>query len=142
MVSRATGEPFVSRQFIRFDMMDPLHHVHNAVYLILFERARFDLWRAHGFGPDAPGFDWPYVVARNEVDYLAAIETEQEVAVAAGVEAIGRTSVTFRHTVTRADGAVAARGRTVLVRVDPVHRKPVQWSDAFRALVSQYRLEG
>lgn len=130
---------FISRQWVRFDMMDPLHHLNNAVYLVLFERARFDLWRAHGFGPDSPGFDWPYLVARNEIDYRAAIETEQEVRVTVAVAALGHTSITFAHEIYREDGILAASGNTVLVRVDPHERRPIPWSEEFRALVAPYR---
>ncbi len=133
-----SSAPFVSRQRIRFDMMDPLHHVNNVVYILLFERDRFDLWRVHGFGPDAPGFDWPYVVARNEIDYRAAIETEQYVTVTAAVTTIGRSSVTFAHAIYRQDGVLAAEGQTVLVRVDAQTRLPIPWSDTFRALIAPY----
>ncbi len=130
---------FVSRQWVRFDMMDPLHHLHNVNYLLLFERARFDLWRAHGFGPDAPGFDWPYVVAHNEISYLLAIETEQEVEIDVEVSALGRSSITFHHMLYREDGALSAEGSCVLVRVDPIERRPIPWSEGFRSLVAPYQ---
>jgi acyl-CoA thioesterase FadM len=42
---------------------------------LLFERAQTDFWRAHGLSKNVEGLDWPYYVARNEIDYRAPITT-------------------------------------------------------------------
>jgi YbgC/YbaW family acyl-CoA thioester hydrolase len=99
-----TRVPFVSRQRVHFDMLDLLGMLHNAAYLLLFERARTDFWRAHGLSKNVEGLDWPYYVARNEIDYRAPITTEQEVSVTVWVSGMGRSSVTFAHEVFTEEG--------------------------------------
>ena len=131
--------PFVSRQRIYWDMLDLLGVLHNSAYLLLFERARFDFWRAHGVGPNAPDFDWPYVVARNEVNYRAALTFEQEAQVTVSVQRMGSASVTFAHRVYAENGELAADGITVLVRLDPHSRQPIPWSESFRQMIAPYQ---
>src|SRR5690348_3371898 len=113
-----TRVPFISRQRVHFDMLDLLGMLHNAAYLLLFERARTDFWRAHGLSKSVEGFDWPYFVARNEIDYRAPITTEQDVTVTVWVSALGRSSVTFAHEISTYEDLLVAEGKSVLVRVD------------------------
>src|ERR1051326_6462229 len=134
-----TRDPFESRQRVHFDMLDLLGMLHNAAYLLLFERARTEFWRAHGLLKSAEGLDWPYFVARNEIDYRAPITTEQDVTVTVWVSAVGRSSVTFAHEIIAENGVLAAEGRTVLVRVDAETKRPTPWSEEFRALIAPYR---
>src|SRR5690349_20616340 len=103
-MERESLSPFVSRQRVHFDMLDLLGMLHNAAYLLLFERARTDFWRAHRLSKDLEGFDWPYYEARNEIDYRAPITTEQDVTVTVWVGGLGRSSVTFAHEITTEDG--------------------------------------
>jgi acyl-CoA thioester hydrolase len=131
--------PFVSRQRIYFDMLDPLGVMHNSRYLLLFERARFDLWHANGLSIGAEGLDWPYYVVRNEVNYHAPITRLQDVTVEVIVERLGTSSVTLSHQVFDDSGVCVADGKTVLVRVDSETSRPAPWSDAFRALLSRYQ---
>lgn len=131
--------PFVSRQRIYFDMLDPLGVMHNSRYLLLFERARFDLWRANDLHIGAEGLDWPYYVVRNEVNYHAPITRLQEVRVEVIVERLGSSSVTLAHQVFDDAGVCVADGKTVLVRVDPETSRSTPWSDAFRVLLSRYQ---
>lgn len=131
--------PFVSVQRVYWDQLDLLGVLHNAAYLLLFERARTDFWRSLGIrGYGDEGLDWPYLVARNEVNYRSAIMGEQEVQVSVWVARIGDSSITFGHEIRRADGAVAADGSTVIVRIDAESQRPVRWTAQFRALVAPY----
>ena len=131
---------FISRQRIYFDMMDPLGVMHNSRYLLLFERARFDLWHANGLSLGAEGLDWPYYVVRNEINYHAPITRLQEVTVEVVVERLGSSSVTLAHRVLDDTNVCVADGKTVLVRVDPVTQHSAAWSDGFRALLSKYQV--
>jgi acyl-CoA thioester hydrolase len=121
-------------------MLDAVGMLHNGAYLLLFERARTDFWRAQGMEMGSAGMDWPYYVARNEVNYRAAIYEWKPVTVTVAIERIGRTSVTFLHTVQTAKGVVAAEGKTVLVRVDAETKRPIPWSEGFRALLERFLL--
>lgn len=132
------GNTFISKQMVYWDMLDLLGVLHNARYVVMFERARFDFWSHLGVGPEAPGFDWPYVVAHNEVNYRSAIRTEQEVTVTVAVRHIRNSSVTFVHRVIDAQGALSADGTTTLVRVDAESYRPIPWSDSFRNLMRPY----
>src|SRR5690349_21460594 len=135
-----TGTPFISRQKIRFDMLDMLGVLHNARYLLLFERARFELWEANELEIGSPGLDWPYYVVRNEINYRVPITRIQEVAVRLRVAKLGNSSVTLAHEVLQDDGTLSADGQTTLVRVDPQTGRPTPWSDSFRALLATYYL--
>src|SRR5687768_8154770 len=125
---------FISRQRIHFDLVDLMGVVHNAAYLVLFERARTDWIQSHGLWYGSPDFDWPYYVVRNEVDYLAPILGGDEVEVSVSVGKIGQTSATFAHVITTGDGTKAAEGRTTVVRIDPETKRPLRWSDRFREM--------
>jgi len=133
-------EPFVSRQQVHFDMLDRLGVLHNAVYLLLFERARTEFWHSRGVGYGLPGLDWPYLVVRNEVNYRNAIVHEQEITVTVAVRDLGLTSVAFAHEVRDSTGRLCADGATVIVRVDAETRRPVPWSAAFRELIRPIHL--
>lgn len=133
-----TPAPFESRQKVYFDMLDLLGVLHNAAYIVLFERARTEFWRNLYAGRLAEGFDWPYLVVRNEINYRAPIATEQEVRVTVSIAALGRSSITFAQEIYAADGTLAADGQTVIARIDAETRRATPWSDAFRALVAPY----
>ena len=129
---------YVTELPVFFDMLDALHMLHNAAYLVLFERARQRMSAELAASAGAEIFDWPYYVARNEINYRAAIYRPQSVTVRVWLSAIGRTSATFQHQILRDDGSVAADGVTVLVRVDAESRTPVEWSTTFRRGVAQF----
>ena len=142
MVTNEKSGVFISRQRVYWDNLDLLGVLHNAHYILLFERARFDFWQHNGVGPNTPGFDWPYVVAKNEVNYRHAITSEQSVTVTVTVQRMGSSSVTFTHTVYAHDGTLSADGHTVLVRLDGATNRPIPWSEKFREMVRPYMLPG
>src|SRR6266536_281248 len=109
--------PFISRQRVNWDMLDLMGVLHNAAYLLLFERARTDLWRSLGTMYGGEGMDWPYLVVRNEVNYRAMIDSDQEVSVTVAISRIGNSSVSFAHSIFRDDGTLAADGSTVIARI-------------------------
>jgi acyl-CoA thioester hydrolase len=133
--------PFVSKQRVHFDMIDQMGIVHNAAYLLLFERARTDYWQSLGVGYGAPGLDWPYLVARNEINYRAALTTDQITEVTVAVSRLGSTSVTFAHEIYDAQGKLCADGGTVIVRVHPDTWRPFPWSKEFHRLVAAIRTD-
>jgi acyl-CoA thioester hydrolase len=129
---------FTSKQRVHWDMLDLLGVLHNAAYLLLFERARTDFWQAHGSGYDPETLDWPYLVVRNEINYRAPIRSDQEVSVTVAVAKLGNSSITFAHEVFAAGGELAADGQTVIVRIDAETHRPTPWSDRFRFLVGPH----
>jgi acyl-CoA thioester hydrolase len=131
--------PFVSIQRVYWDQLDLLGVLHNSAYLLLFERARTEFWRSLGIsGYGDEKLDWPYLVARNEVNYRSPITSEQDVRVGVWVAKLGGSSITFGHDVLREDGTLAADGSTVIVRIDAQTQRPVRWSPGFRGMVARF----
>ena len=138
-MKRDSPVTFVSRQRVFWDMLDLLGVLHNAAYLLLFERARTDFWRSLGIeGYGGEGLDWPFLVVRNEIDYRASVRSEQDVDVSVRVDRLGRSSITFGHAIRTVDGTTVADGKTVIVRIDAESQRPVPWSDRFRAMISSH----
>ena len=129
-------------QGVYFDDLDPFEILHNARYLLLFERAIGDFWRQLGWGGRLNSKSNPdqfHFVRANEIEYLRPIEGTGQVRVRVWVEKLGRTSLTFALRVLPMDQDVDhAVGRRVLVCVDPETKKPRPWSDGFRKTLAPY----
>lgn len=124
---------------VYFDDLDPFHILHNARYLLLFERALGAFWMDLGFGSFQDDPDQFHLVAHNEVDYRRPVEGVGRVRVRVFIDRIGRSSLTFGFRMMPLDEDVDhAVGRRTIVRVDPETRRPIPWSDALRARLAPY----
>ena len=128
---------------VYFDDLDALQILHNARYLLLFERTVGSFWnRTLGWGSplDKDGSpDRFHLVRTNEIEYLHPVTNVGEVRVRIWVEKIGRTSLTFAFRILPMDQDIDhARGRRVLVRIDPATRKPTPWTDHLRERVAPF----
>lgn len=124
---------------IYFDDLDPFHILHNARYLLLFERALGAFWMELGFGSFQDDPDQFHLVARNEVDYLSPVEGVGKVRVRVQIDRIGKTSLTVGFRMMPLDeDSDHARGKRTIVRVDPDTRRPAPWGDSFRAALAPY----
>lgn len=102
---------------LRWSDFDMLGHLNQAVYHQLLEEARAAL--TVGAGPD-----FPWVLARVELDYLAEVRPEHgPVKVRTEVSEIGRSKFSLTHEITRATGELAARGTSVIVAWDVEARR-------------------
>ena len=127
---------FVPSDEIRIDVelrwrdLDFLGHLNQAVYHELLEEGRGALFEQLG-ALDGGFF---FVLARVELDHRQEIRRDHgPVTVALRVEAVGRSSVSVAHEIIRADGAVAAEGRSVLVAWDRDARRSRPLTDAERS---------
>jgi len=129
-------------QGVYFDDLDPFEILHNARYLLLFERTIGAFWRHIGWGgtldvqqnPDAF-----HLVRTNEVEYLRPVHGVGQVRVRVWIEKLGRTSLCFRLRMLAMDEDLDyATGRRVIVRVDPKTRAPTPWTEEFRRAVDAY----
>ena len=110
--------------------LDFLGHLNQAVYHELLEEGRGALFEQLG-ALDGGFF---FVLARVELDHRQEIRRDHgPVTVALRVEAVGRSSVSVAHEIVRADGAVAAEGRSVLVAWDRDARRSRPLTDAERS---------
>ena len=128
---------------VYFDDLDPFQVLHNARYLLIFERTVGAFWRHLGWGGllDAQGNpDQFHLVRVNQMEYLRAVEGVSDVRARVWVEKLGRTSLTFGFCLLPMDHDLPyATGTRVVVRVDPVTRKPAEWTAPFRERLAPYR---
>lgn len=125
---------------VYFDDLDPFHILHNARYLLLFERAVGAFWMNLGFGSFQDDPDQFHLVARNEVDYLSPVRGVGRVRVRVWIERIGKSSLTMAFRLMPMDrDEDHAQGKRTIVRVDPDTMKSVPWSDKFRATVAPFQ---
>jgi acyl-CoA thioester hydrolase len=115
---------------LRWRDLDFLGHLNQAVYHELLEEGRGALFEQLG-ALDGGFF---FVLARVELDHRQEIRRDHgPVTVALRVETVGRSSVSVAHEIIRADGAVAAEGRSVLVAWDRDARRSRPLTDAERS---------
>jgi acyl-CoA thioester hydrolase len=121
---------------VYFDDLDAFYILHNARYLVLFERTLGAFWEHVGMGsfePESAG-DHCHLVRANTIEYLAPVKGTGRVRVRVWVEKLGRTSLTFGFRVMPMDQDLDhAIGTRTIVRVDPKTQRPLSWTDAFRA---------
>ena len=127
---------------VYFDDLDAFQILHNARYLLLFERTIGAFWSHLGFRglpSEDSNPDQIQLVRRNELDYLRPFVGLGQVRVRVWIEKLGRTSLTFRLRMSPLDEDTDyATGRRVVVKVNPQTRKPEPWSDEFRKLIAVY----
>lgn len=108
------GFPFVYRDTVRFRDLDGMGHVNNAVFFTYMESARIAYLSSLGAG-DNP--QQSLILARAEVDFRSPIAFGEEIGVGVRTSRIGTKSFELEYEV-RADGRIAAHGRSVLVGYD------------------------
>lgn len=121
---------------VYFDDLDPFHILHNARYLLLFERTLGSFWRELGLGgmqdPNSP--DRFHLVKTNAIEYLGPVKGEQEVRVRVWIERLGTTSLTFGfRLMPMFEDEDFARGTRTVVRVEPETLRPAPWTEELRA---------
>ncbi|NEU56145.1 thioesterase family protein [Halorussus sp. MSC15.2] len=99
---------------VRFQDLDTMGHVNNAVYATYFEQARVAYFEEV---LDVPLHEVESVLANLEIDFRRPVEMVGEVTVGVRVTELGTTSIPMEYEV-RADGEIAATGETVQVAVD------------------------
>ena len=125
---------------VYFDDLDAFGILHNARYLLLFERTLGSFWRHVGLGSfDLEGADHHHLVAANKIAYERPVRGIGDVRVRLWIERIGRTSLTIGFKLMPMDQDVDfAVGERVVVCVDPETYRPTPWSDGFRELVGPF----
>lgn len=127
---------------VYFDDLDPYGILHNARYLLLFERTLGAFWAHMGFGGLQDNPDRFHFVRSNHVDYNRPMRGVGQVRVRVWVEKLGTSSLTFgfRMLPMDVDEDLATSTRTV-VRVDPVTNRPTPWTDEFRQFLAPWLVE-
>jgi acyl-CoA thioester hydrolase len=117
---------------VRWRDVDGLNHVNHAVFLTYLEEAR------DAFYAQIMGGEPIYVVVRLEVNFRAQVRyPDRRVTVRVEVVQLGTTSLTTRETILTPSGDVAADARVVTVRWDADSHKPVPFTAAERARLTE-----
>jgi acyl-CoA thioester hydrolase len=125
---------FEARLRTRWSDEDNQDVLNNAVYLTLFEEARFAYFTSLG-QLDANRF--PFLLAQTNVVFLRPGRGGAEVVVRARTTQLGTTSFTQAYRVVdAASGDVWAEAEARLVTYDPATRAKVAMADAFRAAIA------
>ena len=130
---------------VYFDDLDPFHILHNARYVLLFERTLGSFWQSLGLGglQDSHSPDRFHFVRANHVEYLRPVKGVCQVRVRVWVEQLGRTSLTFGFRILPMNEDVDhATGTRTVVRVDPDTWKPSPWTDGFRTRLTDWEGKG
>jgi acyl-CoA thioester hydrolase len=126
------------KAFVRWDDLDAMGHVNNAIYLTYAQEARFEWsFRQHHARGERPGI-LEMVVARAEVDFLAPIfEGGIFVDVTLWVDKIGNSSFGMIYEVRKGE-TLCARIKTVQVAVDESVAKSRPLDDGERKFLESY----
>ena len=116
----------------RYRDLDTYEHVNHAVHVTYMENARIDFFRTV---LDVLRIDT--VIANLEIDYERPIRLTHEVEVGVGVADVGETSLSLSYEL-RADGDVAATGRTTQVILDE-DGDPTPLPDEWRERLDEHR---
>jgi acyl-CoA thioester hydrolase len=132
-------------QGVYFDDLDPFGILHNARYILLFERTIGAFWRKLGWsGPldVQTNPDQFHLVRVNHVDYLRPVVGVGQVRVRVWIERLGNSSLTFGLRCLAMDEDLDfARGSRVIVKVHPETRAPERWSNEVRQRLDAYRAD-
>ncbi|RDI72958.1 acyl-CoA thioesterase [Halopelagius longus] len=123
--------PYRAEVDVRFQDLDAVGHVNNAVYATYCEQARVD------FFEDVIGLrstDLNIVLASLQLQYRKPIEGTGTVSVELDVPEVGNSSFTMAYELTY-EGEVVATGESVQVVVDPETRESVRVPDSWREAV-------
>ncbi len=115
---------------------DMFGHLNNAVYYQLFDTA-INAWINTTTGVDPLSTPSLGIVAESGCRYFSELHFPESLVVGLAVTRLGRSSVTYRLGVFRAEAQpITALGHWVHVYVDRTSRKPVPIPSAIRSLLS------
>lgn len=98
---------------IRFNDVDQMGHVNNAVIMEYFDLGKEAFFQANGMPPEKA--DFTVMIVHFEVDFQSQIRFHDLIAVETEIESIGNKSLrVLQRVVATADGRVCATCRTVM----------------------------
>lgn len=127
---------------VYFDDLDAFKVLHNARYVLLFERTIGSFWQHLGYGgflTHEANLDQFHVVRANHFEYERPVDYTGNVRVRVWIEHIGTTSLRFGGVILPMDSDDPhACGTRTIVRVDPQSMRPLPWTQPFRERVSPW----
>ena len=126
---------------VRFNEVDMLSILNNAVYFNYFEQARIHYVKDAGLLPEKGIFsdNRLYYMARNEINYMKPAFFDDELNIYTRISYIKNSSFGFEHIVERkGNNNILAEGKGVLVHVDSVTKRSTKLSDEFYEKVKAF----
>ncbi len=126
---------------VRFNEVDMLSILNNAVYFNYFEQARIHYVKDAGLLPEKGIFsdNRLYYMARNEINYMKPAFFDDELNIYTRISYIKNSSFGFEHIVERKrNNNILAEGKGVLVHVDSVTKRSTKLSDEFYEKVKAF----
>jgi YbgC/YbaW family acyl-CoA thioester hydrolase len=139
MAVRREDFTLAHRTRVRWAEVDMQHVVFNANYLMYFDVAIAEYWRAIGSGRErelAEVYMRLYTV-KSVVEYHAPARYDEEIDLCARVARFGRSSMTFAFGIWRGDAHLTS-GELVYVHADPATRQSVPLPPVLRDAVLAY----
>ncbi len=129
---------------VKFNEVDMLHIVNNAVYFNYFEQARIKYAKDLGILP-AEGIIFngtAFYMAHNEINYLKVALFEDMLRIYTRVPYIKHSSFGFEHIIENIKTkTIIAEGAGVLVHVNPITKKSIPLSETFVKAILKYEKE-
>jgi len=128
-------------QGVYFDDLDPFRILHNARYLLLFERTLGSFWLHLGLGgiEAHATHGHTHLVRANTIEYLSPVRGTGEVRVRVWVQKLGTTSLTFGFRMMPMDmDEDHATGTRTVVCVNGHTQRPQPWTAEFRELMTPW----
>lgn len=124
---------------VYFDDLDPFQILHNARYILLFERTLGSFWEELGMGALQGRHETMHLVRANSIQYERPVRGTGQVRVRVWIEKLGRTSLTFGFRIMPIDEDVDfACGTRVIVHIDADSWAPSPWGAGFRDSVKPW----
>lgn len=123
---------------IRFNDIDAMGHVNNAVYLSYFEQARM-VFFTHLLGSD---WDWSamgILLVRNEIDYILPVVLQDDLEADVWIDKIGSKSMHMHYelyTVNAGSRRLHTSGKSIIVCYDYRQKMSVVVPDAWKKAMS------
>jgi acyl-CoA thioester hydrolase len=139
-VRPAMPAPFVQKLRVRYGECDPQGIVFNANYLLYFDVAFTELWRA-AVGPWQEMIEHGVdaVVADARLSFRAPARFDDEIELLARIAKLGTTSITTEIDVVRADAVlVSGTLRHVCVSAQPEIGQSTPWPPAIRRALEAF----
>ena len=136
MTDGLEGDPRVlwSEDVLRYRDTDANGHVNNAVFAVLAESGRVNLFRTR-LGEDERKGTY-FVIAKLTIDFKAELHYPGRVRTGTWIRHLGRTSLGLAQVITTDDGRLAATSEAVCVSMSHATRRPEPFSDGTRALAN------
>ncbi|WP_371187172.1 acyl-CoA thioesterase [Thalassotalea maritima] len=120
-----------------FNDTDALGHINNSKLPVWFENAREPIFRI--FTPDLDLLNWPLILAKIEVNFLAQLYYGHHIEIKTAIASIGRSSFVVHHQAWQRD-TLCAEGTAVMVNFDYHTQKSCPIPEVIKQQLEQHLL--